>query len=105
MRDVVFSVLNGSAVLQLLSQSITTIKLVFRFYMLHSIYKKDKRSFGMNSSQFQAFAKDCRLNQAGMNMVGVIFKTVSGQVISFHSKLTFCLRGSKPTTLRIAFIA
>ena len=68
--------------LQLLSQSITTIKLVFRFYMLHSIYKKDKRSFGMNSSQFQAFAKDCRLNQAGMNMVGVIFKTVTGQVIN-----------------------
>ena len=67
-------------VFYVLSKHSEILKLVFRFYMLHGLYKKDKKSFGMTLSQFQTLARDCRVQQHALNKVAVIFKTVSMQV-------------------------
>ena len=61
-------------VLSLIKYNHKDIKLVFRFYMLHGMYKKDKKSFGINSTQFQTFCTDCKLSRDAMNRVGMIFK-------------------------------
>ena len=42
---------------QVLNENVALIKSCFRFYLLHGIYKKDKRNFGVNSTQFHSFCR------------------------------------------------
>jgi hypothetical protein len=53
------------------------IKLVFRYYLLHSMYKIDKRYFAVNSTQFHTFCVDCKLLPKAMQKDGMIFKTTN----------------------------
>ena len=54
-----------------------SLKLIFRYYLLHGMYKTDKRSFSVNSVQFRSLCKDIKLAMTLQSRADVIFKTVN----------------------------
>ncbi len=53
------------------------------YYMLHGFYKKEKITFGVNQSQFQALCKDMRLSFPVMNKVTPLIPAPARTTILF----------------------